>query len=409
MCFYKFVLKAFREEALLRKEGSRFIESVHEPVLGVHYSISQESLQPLELQAPNEAVEGALHSDDLINLNTSVEESTDQQQQEPDQVIVDIDTNVDVSSSHLEESASRGQQEGQKEKESRNLDVAEANLRDFLEKQPNNPRILHSLAAILEKKELLLQAFDIVTNLITAVPENKQYSKTHERLKEMLNGCTQKIDPIEEKKRIVTVRMVAEAERIVARKVKEEEKRIDAAKQVATSETTMNLLPSVIHTWSDGKKGVPPIVHTQIISTQGGRIAKPLFNSDTEKAVYKVLVEQFPNCLTYPNIALQSLFYFKHMKEVLNGEDFEYYLKAHVDFGIIRPSDYTTVVAIELDSSYHDEENIIEKDEVKNHLFRLAGIDLLRLRPLKKLTSDRIREEVIALVQAWRLQCLEHR
>jgi hypothetical protein len=107
-------------------------------------------------------------------------------------------------------------------------------------------------------------------------------------------------------------------------------------------------------------------------------------------------------------MALQSLFYFKRMKETLNGEEFEYYLKAHVDFCIITPSDYTPLVAVELDSSFHDEDSRIEKDEIKNKIFRVGGIDLLRIRPLMSINETSLRQEVIEIFRDWRGKVLKN-
>jgi hypothetical protein len=75
---------------------------------------------------------------------------------------------------------------------------------------------------------------------------------------------------------------------------------------------------------------------------------------------------------------------------------------AHVDICLIRPSDYYPVVAIELDSDFHDGEDAVRKDGCKDQIFRLGGVDLLRLRSLESYSDEEMKREVIKLLEQWK-------
>jgi hypothetical protein len=101
-------------------------------------------------------------------------------------------------------------------------------------------------------------------------------------------------------------------------------------------------------------------------------------------------------------MALQNIFDFDKVKEILDSYDVEYFLKAHVDFCIIKTSDYYPLLTIELDSHHHDDEETKKKDEIKNQLFQQGGMSLLRVRPFERPSEETIRAGVIQALEAWR-------
>ena len=56
-----------------------------------------------------------------------------------------------------------------------------------------------------------------------------------------------------------------------------------------------------------------------------------------------------------------------------------YASSAQVDV-LLCTTDEDPVLGIELDSLHHDSEEVVERDELKNHLFKLAGLPLERIR-----------------------------
>ena len=280
------------------------------------------------------------------------------------------------------------------------LDLVEASLRQTL-KRYTNPRdcagVLRNLCAVLEKKGLYLQAFEISTQMLQLVPGDTSYQVKHEHWKKLAEQCARLIDPEAEEARIQAVVRVAETAKQKAEKQKEAEH--------ITQVTTDVGIPTIsLPRTQDGllkRTPFPSFVTMKIVSSDAKSSVKPLFNSPQEQNIYKILLELFPNYLIYPNMPLQNLFDFDQMREILNGNEFEYFLKSHVDFCITKISDYYPLIAFEVDSKYHDEEERIKKDEMKNRICCSGGLELVRLRPYGQLTVEEMRQEIGTLVQKW--------
>lgn len=142
-------------------------------------------------------------------------------------------------------------------------------------------------------------------------------------------------------------------------------------------------------------------VYTHIIHTDGRIAFKPIFNSRNEYRFYQSLLEIFPNNLVFPNMALQAIFSFDRMKELLDSEEFGYYLRASVDFCITSTATYLPIVAFEADSYWHDTERQKERDAIKDKIFRLGGVSLIRLRPYGRPSENALRSDVIRSVREW--------
>lgn len=286
------------------------------------------------------------------------------------------------------------------------LDKMEIKFRKQLQQKPNNEVLLYNLVQVLEQKRLILQASHYAHQLVKLFPQQKQYKDVHERLNGATNQSAKELDPAAE-----AVRIEALEQKVSGEPTKEElwiaqMEQFEAAKQRAEARRVREQLSGTYHQSFHGKisrkrSSFYSAVTTKIINSKASSIAKPLFNSITEYKIYKTLLELFPNYFVVPNAALQSLFFFDKVKELLNGEEFEYYLKAHVDFCILRATDYFPLVALELDSDYHLNEEVKKRDEFKNKIFQLGGIDLLRFHPHQQLSDEEMQQEIIDLIQIW--------
>lgn len=120
----------------------------------------------------------------------------------------------------------------------------------------------------------------------------------------------------------------------------------------------------------------------RIVRASGTSAIKQVFNSQREFGIYQVMVQLCPNHLVMPNCSLQSIISYERIKELVDAEDFSYYLKASVDLVVASTTTYLPMLAVEVDSVWHDTDKQTVRDERKDRIFGAAGIPLLRLRPV---------------------------
>ncbi len=132
----------------------------------------------------------------------------------------------------------------------------------------------------------------------------------------------------------------------------------------------------------------------RIVRAQGTSAVKQVFNSQREYSIYQVMVQLCPNHLVFPNCALQSVMSFDRMKELVEDSDFGYYLRASVDLVVVSSTTFLPMLAIEVDSVWHDTDKQQERDDRKDRLFAVAGIPFMRLRPVGSPSEDVIRGQV---------------
>jgi DNA-binding Lrp family transcriptional regulator len=132
----------------------------------------------------------------------------------------------------------------------------------------------------------------------------------------------------------------------------------------------------------------------RIVRAQGTSAVKQVFNSQREFTIYQVLVQLCPNHLVFPNSSLQSIMSFERMKELVSDDDFGYYLRASVDIVVVSSTTYLPMLAIEVDSVWHDTERQQRNDDKKDRLFAAAGIPFMRLRPVGSPTEETVRGQV---------------
>ena len=107
--------------------------------------------------------------------------------------------------------------------------------------------------------------------------------------------------------------------------------------------------------------------------------SKSIFNSPQEKELYLAAKRVLKNEIILPNIALSSIIDSKIL-ELLETKTKYFFLKSTLDLCIIDSLTFKPCFFIELDSSWHDTPKQIENDEMKNEIFKKAGMELHRLR-----------------------------
>jgi hypothetical protein len=132
----------------------------------------------------------------------------------------------------------------------------------------------------------------------------------------------------------------------------------------------------------------------RIVRSHGTSAVKQVFNSQREFTIYQVLVQLCPNHLVFPNCALQSVMSYERMKELVSEDDFGYYLRASVDIVVVSSTTYLPMLAIEVDSVWHDTERQQKNDDKKDRLFAAAGIPFMRLRPVGSPSENTVRAQV---------------
>jgi len=135
-------------------------------------------------------------------------------------------------------------------------------------------------------------------------------------------------------------------------------------------------------------------VVSRIIRTQGTSAVKQVFNSQREFGIYQVMVQLCPNYLIFPNCSLQSIFSYDRMKELVVDDDFGYYLRASVDLVVMSTTTYLPLLAIEVDSVWHDTEKQQVRDERKDRIFSAGGVPFMRLQPVGSPSEATIRGQV---------------
>ena len=131
----------------------------------------------------------------------------------------------------------------------------------------------------------------------------------------------------------------------------------------------------------------------------------PLFKSHEEQKLYLALRQIFDTYLVYPNVAMSNVINFDAIKEQLNQKERDYFYKSVIDFVVFDQfAGYEPIYFLELDSVWHDLDKVEEKDKMKDKIFSLSGLKLVRIRhkanrPIDHDTFLELIEEVRIQVQ----------
>lgn len=101
--------------------------------------------------------------------------------------------------------------------------------------------------------------------------------------------------------------------------------------------------------------------------------------SRQEREFLKAVRLFLPGMMAYPNVPLRNFIDADSIAIGWSRSHHRYSLRAEVDV-LICTQDEDPIAGIELDSIFHDDESAVNKDALKDEIFSLAGIPLIRIR-----------------------------
>jgi len=107
---------------------------------------------------------------------------------------------------------------------------------------------------------------------------------------------------------------------------------------------------------------------------------RSLCDSNQEKEFLRAIRLYFPAMFAYPNVPLQSFIKLEKIGIPVSNSLHRYSRHSRVDVLLCTHEEYP-VAGFELDSAWHDRQDARTRDDMKNKLFQLADIPLVRIRP----------------------------
>ncbi len=101
--------------------------------------------------------------------------------------------------------------------------------------------------------------------------------------------------------------------------------------------------------------------------------------SQQEREFLRAVRQFFPSLRAYPNVPPRNFIDLGKLEALVPIRTHRYGWSAQVDI-LLCTDDEDPVAGIELDSVFHDSEEAIERDQLKNTLFKLAGLPMIRIR-----------------------------
>lgn len=110
-----------------------------------------------------------------------------------------------------------------------------------------------------------------------------------------------------------------------------------------------------------------------------------LFKSNQELEFFMGVREVFQMFVVYPNVALSCVISFEKIQTSLSQEEKSFFFRGIIDCVVFdQHNNYKPTKFFELDSSYHDSIEQLQRDNIKDKILGLAGQKLYRMRK----TSD---------------------
>lgn len=101
--------------------------------------------------------------------------------------------------------------------------------------------------------------------------------------------------------------------------------------------------------------------------------------SQQEREFLRAVRQFFPSLQAYPNVPLRNFIDLGKLEALVPIRTHRYGWSAQVDI-LLCTDDEDPVAGIELDSVFHDSEEAVERDKLKNTLFKLSGLPMIRIR-----------------------------
>jgi len=122
-----------------------------------------------------------------------------------------------------------------------------------------------------------------------------------------------------------------------------------------------------------------------------------LFKSEQEIEFFYALKGTYDSYQIYPNVAISCLLNWQLIKDELTKKEKDYFFKGIVDFVVFDQAEgFKPVHFFELDSIFHDNEEVKAKDNLKDSIFSKAGVKIRRIRKQDKSVN---RQEFIKLIR----------
>lgn len=185
--------------------------------------------------------------------------------------------------------------------------------------------------------------------------------------------------------------------------------RVDSLEKAAYYARKYATLPISIEILTEIEKNQPKIVqHSQsaTIRVTENRQIEPtdsttsLFKSHQEYRFYKAVRSLFDTFLVFPNVAISALVDFESIKDHLDQKERSYFFTALIDCVVIdSENSFKPVRMLEIDSVYHDEEEQLAKDRMKDKIIAKAGHKLLRIRTTGSHSEDELWKLIIEVIR----------
>lgn len=301
--------------------------------------------------------------------------------------------------------------------ETGDAELAQANYESYLECNPNSSAALNNLANIYKKNgrieesiELYKKAIEIdgddehaPANLKKALEQLKQDRKEKNTEEKKLKAALASWPSLDfnKKKILTTLNIIDEFDSfdqladytgMNSYWAEKHYKRLVDLRMVIESNDGYTINPEILPLI---ERENSHSVAIQVVRNNDNVLYKPVFNSQLEYTIYRLMIGLFPNHLVFPNVSLQSIFDYGKIKDALDTDHFKYYLMASVDLCVISTANYLPILGYEIDSPYHDLEKQIERDEKKNTIFQSGGVPLVRLRPHGRPSEQEIRHVIL--------------
>jgi hypothetical protein len=138
------------------------------------------------------------------------------------------------------------------------------------------------------------------------------------------------------------------------------------------------------------------LINVALVHEHRTNLATSIFNSIQERLFYFALRNCYPTYLIYPNVTLSTFLKFDAISGLLTDRQRKFFYSTTVDFVVVDQfDDFKPSIAIELDSEWHRLNNQNAKDEMKNIIFKSAGIPLYRIEHVGRAKSIEEFEKVI--------------
>jgi hypothetical protein len=106
---------------------------------------------------------------------------------------------------------------------------------------------------------------------------------------------------------------------------------------------------------------------------------KNLCASSQEREFLKAVRQYFPSLRAYPNLPLRNFIDLDALDGLADEQMRRFCWSSQVD-ALLCTEDEDPIAGIELDSTHHDDSAAMERDALKDKLFAIAGVPLVRIR-----------------------------